>query len=277
VSQNDAYRIRLRGFWTASEPAPGRTRFARRFGKPRTLDADESLWLVGLNPPGPVVAAVNGTPIGETRKPRSFAFEISSALQQRNEATLEFSTSDLSPNASEVPAVDLTGVRAQIDPGEIALEVRRLSLEPVRPDDFEFAHDLTRSNMSDFVTRHWGGWDADIFRTKYDRTQNSLIFLTGSPVGFVRLAVDADRLVLEDLQIVPTLQNAGIGTWALKELEAVARRRGLHAIRLRCFRENLAYHLYRRFGFAVVEPSDGADWLEKPVSRASETPCDSTT
>ena len=87
MSANNAYRIRLRGFWAAS--AVGRTRFARRFGRPRTLDPDESAWIVGLNPPTPVVVSVNGIPIGETSKTRPFAFEIPFPLQPRNEVAIE--------------------------------------------------------------------------------------------------------------------------------------------------------------------------------------------
>ncbi len=250
MNDSGAYRIRLNGFWTATALPDGRTRCTRRFGRPRTLDDDESVWLTAATVPAPAVVAVNGHVLGATHKPRPFAFEIASPLEPRNAVT-----------------IDVRGP-PEVVFHDVALEIRRLSFEPVRPSDYEFAHDLTRTNMSEFVARHWGDWDSDIFRKNFDGTENYLVYCCGSPVGFVRLMVAGDRLVLDDLQIVPGLQNQGLGTWALKQVEAIALSRGCIAVRLRSFHENPAYGLYRRVGFAIASAGEGADWLEKSVVAA---------
>lgn len=78
------HRIRLHGFWTASELPDGRTRHARRFGRPRTLDADETAWLVGV---GVGRVFLNGEPLGEATG--SFAFEVTAKLLPRNELALD--------------------------------------------------------------------------------------------------------------------------------------------------------------------------------------------
>ena len=78
--------IRLRGFWTAAEAEGGRVRHARPFGRPRTLDAGETVWLVGSGGPGRVF--VNGQPVG-AMDAGPFAFEITSSLQVRNTVEIE--------------------------------------------------------------------------------------------------------------------------------------------------------------------------------------------
>lgn len=140
-----------------------------------------------------------------------------------------------------------------------------LSLTPAAPDEYAFTHDLTRANMEAYVARFWGGWDPDVYRANYDRTENLILRLDADRVGFVRLSPDGDRLVLEDLQLLPAVQNRGIGTRALAAVEQLAAGRGFRAVRLRCFHVNPAYRLYQRAGFAVAEPGDTADWMEKPV------------
>jgi GNAT superfamily N-acetyltransferase len=140
-----------------------------------------------------------------------------------------------------------------------------LTLTPAAADDFAFTHDLTRSNMNEYVTRHWGGWDAAIYRANYDAGENLILRRAGERVGYVRLKPAGDALTLEDLQIRPDCQNQGLGAWALAEVTELARTRGYRAVRLRCFHENPAHRLYRRCGFVVVETAAGADWMQLPT------------
>lgn len=138
-----------------------------------------------------------------------------------------------------------------------------MTLVPATASDAQFTHDTTRANMEDDVRRHWGGWDEAIYWQNYARTENLSIVIDGERIGCVRLVPDGDRLVLEDVQIVPVWQNRGVGRRVLDRLAEMAAERGLVAVRLRCFHDNPAYRLYVRSGFAVVEPGDAADWLEK--------------
>jgi GNAT superfamily N-acetyltransferase len=148
-----------------------------------------------------------------------------------------------------------------------------LTLRPAAPDEYAFTHDLTRANMEPYVARFWGGWDPDVYRANYARTENLVARVGGERVGFVRLSPDGDRLVLDDVQVVPAFQNRGIGTRVLAAVERLAAGRGFRAVRLRCFPVNPAYRLYLRAGFAVVERGDVADWLEKPVGGPPNSSC----
>jgi len=95
---SEPHRMTLRPPWDA-EPLPdGRTRFRRRFGRPRTLSSNETVWLVGEVPSGSEVM-LNGEVLGESDD--RFAFEVTSRLDVRNEITIT-ATGHLGPVAVEV-------------------------------------------------------------------------------------------------------------------------------------------------------------------------------
>ena len=73
-------------------------------------------------------------------------------------------------------------------------------------------------------------------------------------------APDALALYISKLAIDPTLQGAGLGAAALAALEALARERGLAALRLDALRAvpNLP-RLYARAGYTVVATASAAD------------------
>jgi hypothetical protein len=60
-------------------------RHARKFGRPRTLDANERLWLVCEHVPGIAEIRVNGTPVGTQDASGPFAADITAHLLPRNE------------------------------------------------------------------------------------------------------------------------------------------------------------------------------------------------
>jgi GNAT superfamily N-acetyltransferase len=239
------HTIRLAGGWATTTPTAGVTRYARRFGRPRTLDPNETVWVTVRAATGPGTVAVNGRTVGHVDAAVPFAAEIRSLLQDRNDFVLE-----------------LRG-----PPSEVALEIRSepLALTPATPADYAFTHDLTRSNMERYVAKYWGGWDEAVYRANYDRTENLLLDLGAAHIGFVRLEPTADVLLLEDVQILPAYQNRGLGGWALDRVGELATARGRRAVRLRCFKDNAARRLYLRAGFRVVEDADIAEWFERAV------------
>lgn len=95
---SEPHRMTLRPPWE-EEPLPdGRTRFRRRFGRPRTLGEGETVWLVGETPSGAEVT-LNGEPLGESDW--RFAFDVTTRLNVRNEITIT-AAGQLGPVAVEV-------------------------------------------------------------------------------------------------------------------------------------------------------------------------------
>jgi GNAT superfamily N-acetyltransferase len=241
------HTIRLSGGWAVT-PSDGMARYARRFGRPRTLDPNETVWVTIRDTPGPGTVAVNCRPIGDiVDSSAPFSVEIRSLLQDRNELVLELRTS------------------GDHSPGDATLEIRTetLSLTPATPADYAFTHDLTRSNMERYVAKYWGGWDETVYRANFERTENLLLRLGDERVGFVRLEPAADTLVLEDVQLLPAYQNRGLGGWMLDRVRELAGARGVRAVRLRCFKDNPARRLYLRAGFRVVDDAGVAEWFER--------------
>jgi GNAT superfamily N-acetyltransferase len=241
------HTIRLAGGW-AGTSTEGMTRYTRRFGRPRTLDPNETVWVTIRDTHGSGTVSVNGRPIGEIVDASvPFAVEIRPLLQDRNELVLDLRTSD------------------DHSPGDVTLEIRTesLSLTSSSPADYAFTHDLTRSNMERYVAKYWGGWDEAVYRANYDRTENLVLRVGDERVGFVRLEPATDRLVLEDVQLLPAYQNRGLGGWMLDRVRELAAARGVRAVRLRCFKDNPARRLYLRAGFRVVEDAGAAEWFER--------------
>jgi hypothetical protein len=78
------HTIRLGPPWQVTA-TDGGTSHARKFGRPRTLDANEKVWLVCERIPGAAEIRVNGATVGAADAPGAFAADITPLLQSRNE------------------------------------------------------------------------------------------------------------------------------------------------------------------------------------------------
>jgi len=87
-----AHRIRLRDFWTVTT-AGGRTRHARRFGRPRTPDPTATVWLVCDHVPAAGDVFVNGVAVGPAFG-GPFAADVTHLLTPRNEIAFEVASAD---------------------------------------------------------------------------------------------------------------------------------------------------------------------------------------
>ena len=82
------HRIRLRG-WLSAPTEHGTTLFTRAFGAPRTVDAEETVWLVCECAPASGSVNLNNILIGTMVEGRPFAADITTVLQPRNLAKVE--------------------------------------------------------------------------------------------------------------------------------------------------------------------------------------------
>ena len=83
------HTIRLHGFWDVTPLPNGRTQHRRRFGKPRTLDTNESLCLVCPHMLESATVILNGESVSTSSQLEPLAVNLTANLQPRNEVILE--------------------------------------------------------------------------------------------------------------------------------------------------------------------------------------------
>jgi hypothetical protein len=87
------HKIRLGPPWQVAA-TDGAARHARKFGRPRMLDANEQLWLVCEHVPGAGEVRLNDTLLGSPDAPGPFAADITSLLLPRNEVTFAVASNE---------------------------------------------------------------------------------------------------------------------------------------------------------------------------------------
>jgi hypothetical protein len=81
------HTIRLGSPWDVTA-VEGGTRHARKFGRPRTLEADERVWLVCDRVPGAAEVRVNSVLVAQVTASEPVACDITHLLQPRNEVVI---------------------------------------------------------------------------------------------------------------------------------------------------------------------------------------------
>ena len=119
------------------------------------------------------------------------------------------------------------------------------------------------------------GWRGDeVERAKlaetYDIAATSIIIFGGRDIGWMAVQRRRDHIELEHLYLEPSHQSRGIGSAILRSLIAEGDACRL-PLRLATAKMNPARRLYERLGFIEVDADDFKVYLERAVTRASET------
>lgn len=107
-------------------------------------------------------------------------------------------------------------------------------------------------------------WTAEQVRGDEPDSTLSVIEVGGLPVGRHRVVRTPDGIELAGLQLLPTVQGRGIGTWLVLALVEEAEEAGLPAL-ISVERDNpRARALYERLGFRGVGQDERDDHLRRP-------------
>ena len=123
-------------------------------------------------------------------------------------------------------------------------------LRPATADDYRYCYCLTKRNMCELFSRHWGGWVASQFRKGYDAADVTMIIVGGRRAGYLALKVAADSIYIDNIQLSSVHRGKGLGTAILRGLLREHAGRRVH---LTTFADNPARRLYERLGFVVTE------------------------
>ena len=125
----------------------------------------------------------------------------------------------------------------------------KLSLRPATENDLAFCESLNRGNMSRYLADRGIACDPERFLRSWAEFENLVIQLDGQDIGLLRLTPEQQGLGLRDLQVLPSHQNRGIGSWAVRQAKSIAASRGFQRLQLRVYEDNPAKRLYARMGF----------------------------
>jgi len=143
----------------------------------------------------------------------------------------------------------------------------KFELRNVLPDDVEDIHDVHIRSMRSIRdpvndspdTQKWidERSPADL-RAEMDRQYFVVAENEGRIIGFAALALPDQEI--KSVFVDPRAMRLGVGRAMVSELERVARRKGLHGVRLMA--TGTAIGFYRRIGYRTVRGSDKPAWAE---------------
>lgn len=152
-----------------------------------------------------------------------------------------------------------------------------IGLHPEHDDDLEFLRGLYASvRAPELAPIDWSEQrkreftDAQFalqgshYREHYPGAEFLVIEQAGVPIGRFYLCRFAHEIRVMDIALVEARRNAGIGTRLMRALLDVADAEA-RSVTLHVEPDNPAQHLYRRLGFALIEPRGVYDFLGRPL------------
>jgi ribosomal protein S18 acetylase RimI-like enzyme len=135
---------------------------------------------------------------------------------------------------------------------------------PATAEDYDFCYALTKTNMLELFTRHWGGWDSSKFCDGFKEENIQIIISGGKPLGYYSLVINEDSIFLDNIQISEAARGQGIGKAILAEIIEAS---GSKDLTLTTFSDNPALNLYKRLGFLITDQSGATVKMKRSGTR----------
>lgn len=136
----------------------------------------------------------------------------------------------------------------------------------VPSSDLGRAANFTFENMRGYYAQFAPDWNAEKVLEVTASLVNYDIQLDNQTVGVMRLQFEDNTCVLRDLQVIPSAQNRGIGSAAIKEAEKLAVAAKVNSLTLRVFKISPAVSLYNKVGFVISSEDARFYNMVKPLS-----------
>jgi GNAT superfamily N-acetyltransferase len=145
-------------------------------------------------------------------------------------------------------------------------------LRPATAKDSEFAYQVKRTTLGEYVRQVWG-WDEDEQRRLHVRrfaSQDLRVIVTdGDDVGILALSHEPDCVRVNQMLLLPEHQGKGIGTACMRQVLTDAAG-GRQPVRLQVLKVNRrAIGFYRRLGFRKSSVDETHVHMEKPAWKRS--------
>ena len=140
-----------------------------------------------------------------------------------------------------------------------------VSLRTVAAQDSEFAYQVKKTTLAEYVWQLWG-WDEAEQRRLHQRrfaSQNFQVIV--ADVGILVVSKEPDCLRVNQLLVLPEYQGKGVGTACMRQVLDDAAGRKL-PVRLKVLKVNRrASGFYWRLGFVDTGLDDTHVQMERPV------------
>lgn len=132
-----------------------------------------------------------------------------------------------------------------------------LSFRPAREEDLPFLLELREITMSphEIASGVVRLPERSLQRVRASFEVAQIIMRSGEPVGLLKVVRNGSQWELLQIQLVPALQGAGVGSRIIRSLLAEARAAGA-VVRLGVLKANPARRLYERLGFVIVAENE---------------------
>jgi GNAT superfamily N-acetyltransferase len=139
-------------------------------------------------------------------------------------------------------------------------------VRPARAEDDEFLFTTRRDGFRRYVELN-KPWDDDyqraVAKADFAAAPVEIIERDGVAIGYQIVERKADHWWLDEIVLIASERDRGIGADLVRAIMAAARAAGL-PLRLNCLRANPARHLYDRLGFRVIAEEDIRVRMEWP-------------
>ena len=139
------------------------------------------------------------------------------------------------------------------------MDISLMQFSSATEDDKAYFRALNRACYEDVIGRQFGPWDDEhqnrSFEAKWPENNFRKIRIGDELVGGVWIDDGPEFVQLREIQIHPKFQGQGIGTRVVTMEIDNARAQG-KSLRLRVLHENVAYGLYLRLGFVVIDRNE---------------------
>jgi ribosomal protein S18 acetylase RimI-like enzyme len=132
-------------------------------------------------------------------------------------------------------------------------------LRPGTKADIDFLFHLKKSTLKDYVSQVWG-WDEKYqYRRHLEKVNPETYYIiqaSGTDIGCMEIEASQDSLFLSVIEILPSFQNRGIGTYLIQKLLTQGKQEGKN-VNLQVLKVNgRAIQLYKSLGFTVIEENE---------------------
>lgn len=140
-------------------------------------------------------------------------------------------------------------------------------LRAKRPEDLELFWTTRREGFRPYAEAVWGPWDDVKQRASAERDFAELpieiVEREGVAIGYQIVEHHDDHWFLDEIAVVASERNRGLGSELVRLVMAAARAAGM-PLQLNCLHVNPARHLYDRLAFRVIRTEDVRVRMEWP-------------